>query len=112
MAEDDHEEPHIHAMPLSALLDSAKDAREAHDRAHMNRDALINRIYAYLDRASKEDLLVLREMLVMDPKSWSNNYFEGQIVSILRLAHHVDPDTGLTEAETLANLTETGNEPS
>ncbi len=48
-----------------------------------------------------EQLLMLRKILNADRESVPNNYFDGMIVTLLRVVHHVDSD-GRTVAEVLA----------
>jgi hypothetical protein len=72
-----------------------------HDRHHMEIESLEMRIHNFLDGLDVEQLLVLRRILNADRDSAPNNYFDGQIVAILRVVHHVNAE-GKTQAELLA----------
>lgn len=83
-------------IPIGAMM------AQAHDRAHLEAVSMIQRIYAFLDSLNVEQLLCLKKILQADGKSYMNNYFEGQVVTLLRMVHNVDPDTGLTVEQALA----------
>ncbi len=72
-----------------------------HQRQCLDTEARTNRMNRLLDSLSVEGLLALRDILHYDPSSPGNNYWDGQIVAILRLVHGVDPETGLTAQEQL-----------
>lgn len=72
-----------------------------HDRAHMHAEARTQAIYSLLDRLPPDDLLTLRDIL-RAPRS-ARNRIDGQVVSIMRVVHHVDPYTARPELEGLAD---------
>ena len=107
MTDDDHEEDHeIHgiSIPLPGLRNLLAQTSAQHEREHMEGMSTQQQIYGLLDSLTVEQLLALRVMLGIDSKSAMCNYFEGQVVSILRLVHGVDPATGLTPQEALERV--------
>jgi hypothetical protein len=110
MSSDDFDPPdddvHIHgfAMPIPESL--LRSLSASHDRSHMEVDAGQARIYAFLDDMPIEDLLTLRAILQMTEKY--PNFIDGMVLTILRAVHHVDPDTGLTKEESLAEAPSKG----
>lgn len=98
MADDNHDdhdhdrEIHGFAIPLPAAF--AESLAGEHDRGRMQARVAETNIYHFLDRLDVEELLVLRRMLNCDQDSASNNYFDGQVVTLLRVVHQVDITTG------------------
>ncbi len=72
------------------------------DRHVMETELLRERVYAFIDGLKVEQLLTLRDILGFSSDAPMNNYIEGIVVQTLRLMHKVDPSTGLTEEEALA----------
>ncbi len=72
------------------------------DRHVMETELLRERVYAFIDGLNVEQLLTLRDILGFSPEAPMNNYIEGLVVQTLRLMHKVDPSTGLTEEEAVA----------
>ncbi len=71
------------------------------DHREMHRDALEQQIYDFIDGLSAKQASTLRRVLNMDQKSVMNQYYDGQLVGLLRYVHHVDPETGLSPTEEL-----------
>lgn len=71
--------------------------RKGHDQAHMAAEATAARVDAFLTGLDVDGLLAMRSILNTGDmnKSLSANYWDGQLVALLRYVHHVDPDTGL-----------------
>jgi hypothetical protein len=90
---DDPCSPDGFAVQLPAGLGSLlhQHAVRQHDRHHMEIESI--------------EMLVMRKILNADRDSGPNNYFDGMVVTILRVVHHVDAD-GRTQAELLAEAEE------
>jgi DNA-binding MltR family transcriptional regulator len=93
MPEGPPDRPHGFAVPvpLGALFEGLKNQ---HDREHMAHDAMSMRLNNFLDELSIEHLMTLRHILNQDQDSASNNFFDGQIYTLLRVVHHVDGNSG------------------
>jgi hypothetical protein len=104
---DDPCSPDGFAVQLPAGLGSLlhQHAVRQHDRHHMEIESIEMRINNFLDSLDVEGLLVMRKILNADRDSGPNNYFDGMVVTILRVVHHVDAD-GRTQAELLAEAEE------
>lgn len=87
------------AVPASAVFEHMHAHQDHHD---MENATMAQRINALFDSLDVEQLVTLRRMFAMDGRSGMNNYFEGQIVTMLRRVHNVDPESGLTMEEALA----------
>lgn len=103
---DDHEghDHHLHgfSIPVPAGLGRLlQEAAGSSDRSEMQVRSMQERIYSLLDSLNVEQLMALRVMFGTDGKSPMCNYFEGMIVTVLRLTHGVDPESGLTPQEAL-----------
>jgi hypothetical protein len=70
--------------------------KRQHDRAHIAADANQARIDRFLTALDVDGLMAMRTILCMGDmaKSLSANFWDGQVVSLLRYVHKVDPDTG------------------
>lgn len=96
---DDHsDDPHIHVVP-AGMAEALQHASEMHAMAV---DAQTSRVYRLLDTLDPDGLLALRTILNQDQTSTSNQYWDGQIASILRVIHRVHPYTG--EPDPLASI--------
>jgi hypothetical protein len=102
--QNDDREPHLHGFAMRVPEGLIRAMEHEHDRAHMEVESFQQRIFSFFDSLNVEQLMTMRTILNADAKSWANNYFEGQVVTILRLIHGVDPDTGLTAEQALARL--------
>lgn len=94
MTEHNPEEPHVHVVVPEML-------RAAHARREMQvaeRSAAIDRL---LDGLGVDGLMAMRTILNQGSPAESNQFFDGQIRTLLRRVHGVDPDTGMTEQEML-----------
>jgi hypothetical protein len=77
------------------LVDAMTGAdQEHHLRRQMHAQVAENEVMHFLDSLGVDQLLALRRILCIDNDSTSNNYFDGQIVSLLRVVHKVDITTG------------------
>jgi hypothetical protein len=96
MPDDDRHRPHGFAVPvpLNQLFEGLKSQ---HDREHLAHDAMTMRLNNFLDEMSVEQLMTLRHILNQDQDSTSNNFFDGQIYTLLRIVHHVDANSGKPE---------------
>lgn len=95
-ADDEHEPEH----PLAAILFGAAQSeeaqrrhREAHEREAMARDDYFARLYGFLDELTPDQLVVLRSILNVGSRK-TLQFIDGQVVSLLRRVHEVDPITG------------------
>lgn len=81
-------------IPLPAELVDV--LRRTTDRAHMTAEAMAARVDSFIAGLDVDGLMALRSILNTGDmtKSLSANFWDGQIVSILRHVHHVDPATG------------------
>ena len=83
------------------VLDIGGALRAAHERHHMESEDRAASVDRLLDGLNVEQLIALRYLLNQDSKSAMNNYFDGQVITLLRRVHGVDPVTGLTPIEAL-----------
>ena len=107
----DHSGEGFQSVSIGALFGGPSPHQR--ERAKMQAQSFTERIYGFIEGLDIEQLLMLRAILGLDGKSTSNNYFEGMVVSTLRLHHHADADTGIT-LESLKNdspVTESGETP-
>lgn len=70
--------------------------RKTHDRAHMSAEALAASVDTFISGLDIDGLMALRTILNTGDmtKSISANFFDGQLVAILRYVKGVDPETG------------------
>jgi hypothetical protein len=73
-----------------------------HERCRMEVDAIWNEIAEFLDSLDAKQLTVLRKILGA-PKLV--DFFDGMAYTLLRRIHGVDPDTGKSPEEALAEQT-------
>lgn len=73
-----------------------------HDRFRMEGLATMNELSEFLDSLNVKQLTALRKILNM-PKLL--DFFDGQAYILLRRVHGVDPDTGKSPEEALAEQT-------
>lgn len=96
MADEDENQPIFGgALPIPSGLVAALTAD--HDRAHMRAEERDARITRFLDSLDVDQLMALRSILNMggpDTAFGLNQYYDGQAATLLRVVHHVDPDTG------------------
>lgn len=94
--DDQHDHEHHHARGFAVPLPSGmiEAIAASHDRHHMSAHDAANRNAAFLDSLNVEQLVALRGILCADNESASNNFFDGQVYSILRVVHRVDPYSG------------------
>lgn len=81
-------------IPIPAgIIDELK---KQHDRAHMSAEANQARIDRFLTELDVDGLLALRTILNMGDldKNPTACFWDGQILSLLRYVHKVDPYTG------------------
>jgi hypothetical protein len=94
-ASDDDEQPAmgLFAGPISELFESQQKAQ---DRRHMAVEVVMTEIYEFLDGLSVTQLLALRRVLNLGDGSEcaNNNYIDGQIITLLRRVHNVNPLSG------------------
>jgi hypothetical protein len=88
-------------VPISIPREIAHAIASQHERQHMRQDAAIMEMQNFLESLNPSQLWTLRKMLCMDGDSASNQFYDGQIYQIMRLVHHVDPDTGQSFDEQL-----------
>ncbi len=106
MPDEDHDghdhEGHRHppggffALPMGDMFENMRGLA---DRRAIAGEAMAMSVYSFMDGLNVEQLIALRRMLCCDEESRMNQFFDGQIVSILRLVHHVHPDTGKPESD-------------
>lgn len=70
--------------------------RKQHDQAHMTAEAMSARVDTFLAGLDVDGMLALRTMFNTGDlnKSVMANFFDGQLVAMLRYVHHVNPETG------------------
>lgn len=90
-----------YAVRMPTEIVEALQAHHAaiHEREHMLVESLEQRMHNFLDNLDVEGLLILRKMLQGGPDL--ARHLDGQIVSILRVVHHVNSE-GKSHAEVLA----------
>lgn len=94
---DDNEHGHDHGVhgfgfPLPpGLADVITGQR---DRQVMGAQVAETEVQHFLDGLDVGQLLALRRILCMDNDSSTNNYFDGQVVTLLRVVHKVDAWSG------------------
>lgn len=83
-------------IPLPLPAELIETLRKQHDQAHMAADAEVARIDRFISGLDVDGLLALRVILNTGDmsKSVSANFFDGQLVSILKYVHGVDPASG------------------
>lgn len=81
-------------IPLPAGLVEALNRH--HDHAQMTAEALAARVDTFLSGLDVDGLMALRTMLNTGDmtKSITANFFDGQLVAILRYVKGVDPESG------------------
>jgi hypothetical protein len=89
--------PHFHGIAIPVPDGVFPDPRRARMAAD-EREASVNDL---LDSLNVQQLVALRRLLNMDQESAMNNYVDGQVVTLLRRIHNVDPHTGMTEQEAI-----------
>lgn len=67
-------------------------AKAEHEKTHMRADELGLQIENLIDTLTADQLLVVRKILRM--RRQALYHLDGQIMTVMRLSHHVDPDTG------------------
>lgn len=95
MTDHHDDDAHFAAVPVPAEV-LAGMVRHA-DLHAMDRQQRQLRLDRFLDGLDVDGLLALRDLLNHDTDSSMNNYFDGQIRTLLRRIHHVDPRTGEPE---------------
>jgi hypothetical protein len=68
--------------------------RHAHDMHQMDAEQRASGVQRFLDGLDVESALALRDILNADQTSVTNQFFDGQVVGLLRYVHRVDPGTG------------------
>lgn len=92
--------PEGFAFPLPPQIGEA--LQRQHDSMHMVAEALEVRIERFLSGLDVDGLLAMRTILCTGDMAKSNsaNFFDGQIVAILRYVKGVDPDSGKNPLDT------------
>jgi hypothetical protein len=83
----------LFAGPISELLETQQ---KAHDRRHMALDVVMTEVYNFLDGLNVTQLLAMRRILNLGDggECVNNNYIDGQVITLLRRVHNVNPSTG------------------
>jgi hypothetical protein len=70
--------------------------RKSHDQQHMTAEATAARVDAFISGLDVDSLMALRTILNQGDmiKSMSANFWDGQLVAILKYVKGVDPETG------------------
>lgn len=81
-------------FPLPAEL--VDILRKQTDRVHMTAEAMAAQVDGFLAGLDVEGLMSLRIILNTGDmnKSISANFFDGQVLALLKYVHHVDPESG------------------
>jgi hypothetical protein len=90
--EPNDEQPHVHAFAIPV----PESIRRERDRERMEAEERLASVDRFLDSLNVEQLMALRYVLNQDKASAMNNYFDGQVVTLMRRVHGVDAVTGLT----------------
>lgn len=90
----DHSGEDFQGVTIGALFGGPSPRQR--EREKMQAQSMAERVYIFIEGLDVDQLMVLRFMLAMDGKSATNNYFEGMVVSTLRLMHRADAETGIT----------------
>ena len=104
--DDDDEDP-CPSLPESfvnfireAVREVQQESAKKRERTIMETDAGIHEMWSLLDSLTPRQLVSLRWILHLGSDMTPSALFiDGQIVSILRTVHGVDPETGLTVLE-------------
>ena len=92
-------------IPVSMLKAMLGRAEHDHSKCQLDNDARIARLERFLDTAPVDYLLAVQDMLVQIDDNERASWFLGQIYTILRVVHGVDPHTGETHEEKMSRLT-------
>lgn len=91
------------SIPMPAQIVQALAAE--HDRAHMSAEDRTARVEQFIDGLDVEGLLALRTILNAGgdaKRHWAmSQYLDGQVVTLLRRVHGVNPETGRDAAAEL-----------
>jgi hypothetical protein len=92
-------------FPLPIPKEIADLLRKGHDQAHMSAEANAARVDRFIAGLDVDGCMAFRSILNMGDmrQSMSANFWDGQIYSILKYIHRVDPETG--QPDPLSNLT-------
>lgn len=90
------DEPFAFGLPLPIPPELAEVLAKRHDMNHMAVEATTARVEAFLSGLDVDGLMAMRTILNQGDmtKSLTANFFDGQLVSILKYVKHVDPETG------------------
>jgi hypothetical protein len=90
------------AFPIPPELEEA--LQKAHDQAHMRAEATAARVDNFLATLDVDGCIAMRTILNTGDMKGSviANFFDGQMVAMLRYRHHVDPETGEPDPLTTA----------
>lgn len=89
------------SVPPAIIAGLLGERQEAHDRRVMRARDNTTRIHEFLDGLSVDQLLALRIILNQSGPEETNQFFDGMVVSLLRLIHKVDPESGEDPAKKL-----------
>lgn len=83
-------------IPLPVPHELVELLQKHHDVSHMTAEATEARVEAFISGLDVDGLMALRTILNQGDmvKSLSANFWDGQLISILRYVKHVDPATG------------------
>jgi hypothetical protein len=94
MSDDDEQRSGFGAFGIPLPAEIASAIVSQHERSHMRQEMAIMEVQNFLESLSVPQLLTLRRILCADNECAPNQFYDGQIYQIMRLMHHVDPDTG------------------
>lgn len=83
-------------VPLPVPPALAELLRKGVDQTQMTAESLAAQVERFVSGLDVDGLMALRIMLNTGDmgKSLTAQFFDGQLVAILRYVHHVDPDSG------------------
>lgn len=100
MADDDTNDDH--AMGFTVPRDLLASLMGEHEDQHrMVAQTVETEVFHFIDSLTVPQLLALRRVLNGGPPSHTNNYIDGQVVTVLRLVHRVDHVSGESYEGTL-----------
>lgn len=67
-------------------------AKAEHEKTHMRAEELGLQVENLIDTLTPDQLLVMRKILRM--RRQALYHLDGQIMTVMRISHHVDPETG------------------
>jgi hypothetical protein len=107
VTDDDTNDDHAMGFPVPGHV-LASLLGEHEDQHRMVAQTIETEVFHFLDSLTVPQLMELRRILNAGPPSPTNNYIDGQAVTVLRLAHRVDHVSGESYEGTLLSPPDSG----